>query len=215
MLARGLHVSCPGPPLASRQNLPITTTHLSRAPFERMRGSPLTPIIPAHLPRAPFAKCMSHIVSSTIPADTQYRGVGDIPVFLSDQFDLFLSLLFPLLTQKQGVHPLSTMSACPECSRGARRHWLFLFPPICNFHFLSSGSSVQNRPASDPSATLRTSDGRYTATAPPVTCYGSLPLPHLLPVPPLPLAPRVPTPPRRASTTTSIMSHTPTEVTPK
>jgi len=57
--------------------------------------------------------------SPIIPAHTRYPGVGDVPVFLSDQFVALLSLLFPLLikflsatplfpllTQKQGgVHP--------------------------------------------------------------------------------------------------------------
>src|SRR6266849_3499254 len=42
-----------------------------------------------------------------------------------------------------------------------------------------------------------------------------LPLPHLLPLPPLHPVPPVPIPAARASTITSNLSHTPTEVTPK
>ncbi len=55
-----------------------------------MRGSRVSPIIPAH---------------------TGYPGVGDVPVFLSDQFASFLSLLLPLHIKVLSVTLLSPLHA--------------------------------------------------------------------------------------------------------
>src|SRR5882762_6597202 len=78
---------------------------------------PLSLTIPTPTRRAP--------ANPIIPAHTGYPGVGDVPVFLSDQFASFLSflfplhikflsatLLFPLHTQKQGgVLPVENVGA--------------------------------------------------------------------------------------------------------
>ena len=119
--------------------LPLASISTRRAPFERARlssNSNHSHMLPrrygSYLHRRAF-------VSSIIPAHTRHPGEGDIPVALSDQFVAFLSLLLPLhtesrpvtlllplLTQTHGGVALWKMSACPERSRGARRHFLSL-----------------------------------------------------------------------------------------
>jgi phosphate regulon transcriptional regulator PhoB len=87
---------------------------------------------PANLPNPIIPTLARPPLTPIIPAHTRYPGVGDVPVFLSDQFPALLSLLFPLhtkflsatplfplLTQKQGGYTPTKMSA--------RRHFLSLF----------------------------------------------------------------------------------------
>ena len=132
------------------------------------------------------------------------------------------TLLFPLLTQKQGGVPFA------KC----RRADIFsLFSP--NLHPRPSCSSIscalfhfpypaylppfQYLPHSSPENRGYTSSGHanHISHHPPTLLTRLFPLPHLLPLPPLPPSPQVPTPGVRASTTTSNSSATPTEVTPE
>ena len=66
--------------------------------------------------------------------------------------------LFPLLTQKQGGGPLWKMSACPESSRGARRHFRF----FSHFSALFGVRLVLSLPKCSPTAA-------FTVLAPPRT----------------------------------------------